>query len=184
MTSTVPIIFMRVEIMLLAMVLVTVILLIILFLVLTAVLLKMWQWVKLRQNILGQSKFECIATGSSADSNNPDVLLCVGPLPDCVVKARQSSRVLYLTVSVNAVEINTTALTCVSNVSKLKRTNVSAEKEHNFAFNDGGVSSCRAFIRRQVWQLCNVINIKWYILCVTLLFFLFQIAFQHKTDLR
>jgi len=148
MTSRVPIIFMCGNIMLLVIVLVIVILLIILLFVLTIVLLKMWQWVKLRQNILGQSKIECIATGSCADPNNPDVDLCVGPWPDCVVIARQSSRVLYLNVSVNVAGMNITALTCVSNVSKFKRTNVSAEKEQNFAFSDGRVSSCRPFIRR------------------------------------
>lgn len=121
MTSTVPIIFMRTKIMLLGMVLVIVILLLILLFVSIIVLLEMRQWVKLRHNVLGQRKFECIVTGSSADPNNPDVRLCVVPWPDYVVIARQSSRVLYLKVSVNVAEINTTALTCVSNESKFKR---------------------------------------------------------------
>jgi hypothetical protein len=150
MKSTVPIIFMRGKIMLLAMVLVMVkILLIIQIFVLTIVLLKMWWWVKLRQNILCQSKFECIATDSSADPNKPDVEPCVGSWPDCVLIARQSSSMLCLSVSVNVSEINKTALTCVSNVSKFKRTNVTAEKEQNCSFNEGRVSSCWVFIRRR-----------------------------------
>jgi hypothetical protein len=148
MTSTVPIVFMRGKVMLLAMVLVIILLLLLLF-VLTVVLLKMWRWVKLRQNILRQSKFECIATGSSADSNNPDVEPCVGSWPECALIARQSSSILCFNVSVNAVEINKAALTRVSNVSRFKRTNLTAEKEQNYPCNDGRVSSCRAFNRRR-----------------------------------
>jgi len=148
MTLTVAIIFVRGKIILLAMVFVIVIiLLIILLFVLAVVLLKMWRWVKLRQNILCQSKFECTTTSSSAEPNNPDVEHCEDSWPDCALIARQSSSVLFLNVPVNVAEINKIALTCVSNVSKFKRTNFTAEREQNYPFNGGRASSCTAFIR-------------------------------------